>query len=332
MVVTLSYSRTGTNTQTFAGTTVNAGAAGLFTTVSTQTIAFGGITRNIGGTFEFASFVNNSGSAGATFTTTNTNDSTGILGGWATDGYKDWASNNGTKIVPYPIASYTGNTWASTNNTTVTSTNSPASNSTTNSLRFGVTGAFTVTLAGTNVISSGGVLLNSDAGNDLVSGGILTSGNGTDLIVHVNTATAVGSVLTIGSTIADNGLTSIGLTKSGWGQASLTGANTYTGPTYVNAGSLTLANAGALGTSSGVTVAYGAGLRMSGGISTTAAVPLTLNGDGITSYSSAYAMENVSGTNTYSGLVTLGSSTTIGSTAGTLNLTNTARSAARASG
>jgi len=50
------------------------------------------------------------------------------------------------------------------------------------------------------------------------------------------------------------------------------------------------------------------------------AVGLALNGTGI---SSNGALENVNGTNTYSGSITLGSAASIGSDAGTLNLTNT---------
>jgi len=69
-----------------------------------------------------------------------------------------------------------------------------------------------------------------------------------------------------------------------------------------------------------VTVASGAALQLQGGISTTAAVGLTLNGTGTATNG---ALENVAGSNTYSGLIALGSNSTIGSDAGTLTLSNT---------
>ncbi len=71
---TLSYTRSGTNTQTFSGTTVNSGYSLVGTTVGTDTIALGAITRTAGGAVNFA----NTG----TVTTTTANNS-GILGGYA---------------------------------------------------------------------------------------------------------------------------------------------------------------------------------------------------------------------------------------------------------
>ncbi|MGD0390721.1 MAG: glycosyl hydrolase family 28 protein, partial [Tepidisphaeraceae bacterium] len=111
-----------------------------------------------------------------------------------------------------------------------------------------------------------------------------------------------------------------GLTKTGSDTLTLSAANTYTGATAVNAGALNVQNAGALADTSSVTVAGGAALQLQGNISTTTAVGLTLNGAGITTNG---ALENVSGSNTYSGLITLGSNSTIGSDAGTLTLSNT---------
>ena len=88
------------------------------------------------------------------------------------------------------------------------------------------------------------------------------------------------------------------------------------------AAALNIQNRSALGASSGVTVASGAALQMQGNISTTTAVPLTLSGDGVTASPNG-ALENVSDSNTYSGLITLAGNTTIGSDAGTLAITNT---------
>ncbi|MGA2442437.1 MAG: autotransporter-associated beta strand repeat-containing protein, partial [Tepidisphaeraceae bacterium] len=100
-------------------------------------------------------------------------------------------------------------------------------------------------------------------------------------------------------TIAGSGT----LTKSGTGTLILNTANTYTGATAVNAGALNIQNGGALAGTSSVTVASGAALQLQGNISTTTAVGLTLNGTGTATNG---ALENVSGSNTYSGLITLG--------------------------
>ncbi|MGD0139898.1 MAG: autotransporter-associated beta strand repeat-containing protein, partial [Tepidisphaeraceae bacterium] len=142
-----------------------------------------------------------------------------------------------------------------------------------------------------------------------------------------NTGTITGSGNNLTLTGSGNGtLASIigtgaaAVTKSGSGTWTLTGANSYTGVTNVNAGALNIQNGGALADSSSVTVASGAALQLQGGISTTTAVGLTLNGTGTAANG---ALENVSGSNTYSGLITLGSNSTIGSDAGTLTLSNT---------
>jgi autotransporter-associated beta strand protein len=52
------------------------------------------------------------------------------------------------------------------------------------------------------------------------------------------------------------------LTKSGTGTWTLSGTNTYTGPTIVNGGTLSLANAGSLGEATEVTIASGATLEL----------------------------------------------------------------------
>ena len=62
--------------------------------------------------------------------------------------------------------------------------------------------------------------------------------SGTELDVIQNDTNASGN-LTIGSVIADN-TSATALAKSGNGTLVLTGANTYTGTTYINAGTLNL--------------------------------------------------------------------------------------------
>src|SRR5204863_394489 len=133
------------------------------------------------------------------------------------------------------------------------------------------------------------------------------------------TITVNGSTLTEGGVIS-NGTTANSLTKAGTGTLTLTGANAYTGATNINAGILNIQNASALGTiAAGTTVASGATLQLQGGI-TTLSEALTISGTGAGGQNGA--LVNVSGTNNYAGLLTLGAATTISSDSGTLNLTN----------
>ncbi|EDY20610.1 autotransporter-associated beta strand repeat protein [Chthoniobacter flavus Ellin428] len=116
------------------------------------------------------------------------------------------------------------------------------------------------------------------------------------------------------------GISTGGLVKNGTGSVTFTNANSFTGVTTINAGSLNLQNSSALGATASVTVASGAALELQGGISVDAR-PLTISGAGLTA-SPAGALRNVSGTNSFAGLVTLAANSTIESDAGTLSLTN----------
>lgn len=111
------------------------------------------------------------------------------------------------------------------------------------------------------------------------------------------------------------------ITQAGSGTLILSGSNTYKGATTVSAGILNIQNGAALGsTAAGTTVSSGATLQLQSGI-TVGAEALTLSGTGATGQNGA--LVNVSGTNNYGGLLTLGAATTISSDSGTLNLTNT---------
>ena len=108
-----------------------------------------------------------------------------------------------------------------------------------------------------------------------------------------NTSTTYGGLLLY--TYPDYALS---LTKVGTGVLTLTGNNTYTGVTTINGGALNIQNANALSpNSSRATVNSGGALQLQGGISF-AAVPLTLNGTGL---SNGGALDNMSGNNTYAG-------------------------------
>jgi fibronectin-binding autotransporter adhesin len=110
------------------------------------------------------------------------------------------------------------------------------------------------------------------------------------------------------------------LVKQGAGTLALGGANSYSGATEVNAGTLLLGNGSGLGsTAAGTTVASGAQLRLNAIDSgfTVGNEALSISGEGVTTGGS---LRNAAGNNTYQGKITLAADATIG-TAGSTTLT-----------
>jgi len=89
------------------------------------------------------------------------------------------------------------------------------------------------------------------------------------------------------------------IVKEGQGQLRLSGNNTYKGPTTINNGTLIAASPAALGTTdNGTFVNHGAALALDGGIA--------INNEGLyLSSSNAAALQTLSGSNTWSGPITL---------------------------
>ncbi|MCW5548952.1 MAG: autotransporter-associated beta strand repeat-containing protein, partial [Opitutaceae bacterium] len=87
-------------------------------------------------------------------------------------------------------------------------------------------------------VVSGGILSNSTTGGAIAGNGTLFSSSG-ELITHVYNS----GVFTISTTITNHGSNPVTFTKSGDGVLTFSGttANTYTGTTYVNDGTLVLA-------------------------------------------------------------------------------------------
>ena len=236
--------------QQFSALTINSGASAVQLNAGFDPLLLsinGAINRNVGGTVSF-NLPGGTQSSSNGVTTTATNQSGSILGGWATVGMSDWATISSGQIVPLSslATNYTNDTWAAGSNTTVTQSTSSVSGATTNSLRFNQPTSATLNLSGTNVISSGGILVTPSVGanSNLIMGGTLEGAASADLIVIQNNTTAG---LTIASTIADNG-TATGLTKSGSGALTLSSPNSYTGVTTLNAGTLNINNSRALST------------------------------------------------------------------------------------
>ncbi len=154
----------------------------------------------------------------------------------------------------------------------------------------------TGTTADTITIASGGILETAAVGNNAVSftGGSLTSGNGTDLIVNQFNSQA-NPALTIGSSITG----AIGLTKVGPGNLTLSGANSYTGPTYLAGGVTSISAVGNLGAP---TVAANEVLTLSNAtLQATNTFSLTSSGTGTANFAVSLAGGNtfdVTGANT----------------------------------
>jgi len=183
---------------------------------------------------------------------------------------------------------------------------------------FLVAGSTTGLSASSVVVTAGGVL-------DIAQRAVTIGGlSGTTDSVHSFSGSTTGSMtlavasgtLTYGGTVGGS-FPNLALTKTSPGTQVLTGNNNYTSTTTVSAGRLVLGHANALGsTAQGTTVADGGSLGVQGGI-TSAAEAVTISGTG---FGGDGALVNISGNNTFSGTVTLGSDTRVGALAGALTL------------
>ena len=201
-------------------------------------------------------------------------------------------------------------------------------------LQGGITvGNETLTLDGTGISSDGALRNisgnNSWAGNITINSTTRINSDAGTLTLDVSSGSAITGTddnLQIGGAgnVTINDIITLGtgsLTKDGTGTLILNAANSYTGATFVNAGILNIQNSNGLGTiGTGTTVANNATLQLQGNI-TVGLETLNIRGAGATGQTGA--LVNVSGNNTYGGLLTLAGNTTLSSNSGMLNLTNT---------
>lgn len=244
---------------TITGNTANTISRSNSTGAGTSTLRLNSLTRGLGGFLNFGA---------ASITDTDTLNTNGILGAWATINRTDFAQNS-TNAADGLITAYTSYT-----DVQRLTPGTIADGSTTNvrliegtGLAGSITlGAATTTINTLNQSTSGGTSAatidpNSQTlrTNAILVGtgtGGLTLGTGTNNGTLTSATSAAGSELvlqnfssnglTINSVVADN-TTPGNLTIGGSGATTLTGANTFTGSTLVSSGVLNIRNATALG-------------------------------------------------------------------------------------
>ncbi len=164
---------------------------------------------------------------------------------------------------------------------------------------YGTAGKVTANSGGTLAIRYGGA-------------GEWTSANLGSLLVNAtfSTGSFLGLEMATGATYGTAIAGNQGLVKTGAATLTLSGANTYAGPTTLAGGALLVQHATALGgTGGGTTVAAGARLLLDNGITVTGET-LTINGDGGSGSSYDGALKaNTGATAEWAGTVILGNST-----------------------
>ena len=244
--------------QTFAGLVLDPGASSLSVNsngATSLTQNLGTITRNPGSTLNVALI-----DPTAPYVVTNA-ATNGILGGYATVSNADWATVSAGNLATFTNYQ-NGNDpalWMAADN--VLLFGNPTANLgdvSINSLKVSAASTTTVNAANTFTLSSGGLLTNS-VDPVAITGGSLRGGAGGGLIIHQHGTGA----LTIGSNVVNNG-GATALTKSGAGTLILSGTNTYSGNTFLNAGTLEVSTDANLGTGTTVTSRAGTRLRIAG--------------------------------------------------------------------
>ncbi|MES2923386.1 MAG: autotransporter-associated beta strand repeat-containing protein [Verrucomicrobiota bacterium] len=320
------------NTQTFAGLTLDPGISNLNSTAGatggTTAVTLGTITRNPGATLNVATI------AAGTSYATSTGNSNGILGGFATVNFADWATVTGGNLAAN--ATYQTGTdatlWAAADNVSMAATplTPLAGSATVNSVKFTAGASLAIPASQTLTLTSGGVLV-TGTGTNSITGGNLQGAAGADLVVHQHDTTVA---TTISSAIIDNS-SPTALTKVGAGTLILTGTNLYSGNTYLSGGTLDVSSDSNLGTGIGATLTarQGTTLRISGGSAFSSAKNFqfdlgsdSFGGGGLGGGPNAGGNFNVDVTNTagatISGAFNVSAGTMVKAGAGTLTLTN----------
>lgn len=321
-------SSTGTQIQGFSSLTLGAGSSfftyGTRGSSSGSSTSFGSVTRVAGGIAE----INGTGAFG-----TNGAQSYGLVTGSTTaPGYltisgNDWLAGR-TTVGQSVATTYVADAFAAGNNTNVTlGTDTVVADVSTSTVRFNTAIAGQVTISGgvTLTVTNGGILMGSTVGtnNSTITGGSITSGNGNDLILINNDTTASGGSLIINSNITGAvGITAGQTTTTAVpGQIQLGGSNnTFSGPSYIDGGTVVLTNAGAWNGQSALNFAPRSTLASAGtfalngnsitvsGLATTQTGlnPVVENAIGASVSNAILTVNLASGSNTYGGTLVNG--------------------------
>ena len=249
----------GTHTEIVASTTLNAGASvNISRGTGSGILQMKAITRNAGASINFAS----PGIA----TTDTLNNTSGILGTWATVG-NDYACNS-TNVAGGSITAYNGYTdvtrlesgtkvisdGTASNIRITEGTGFTFANITLAAPTININSLFQSTVNGTSAATvalpsqtlrlgvAGGILSASGAGTltlgASVGQGILTAGGNTTNVAGDIRIVNNGDTLTVNSVIANNGTSVVTLTKGGTGYVVVAGTGTWTGNTTIESGTL----------------------------------------------------------------------------------------------
>ncbi len=328
---------------TAGGTTVNSGGAleiqggitvaGEALSLSGTGVSSGGALRNVSGNNTFTGAVTLAGATTITsvadtltlstggITGTNQNLAVNGAGNTTISGAITTGSGTVTKagngiLTLAGANTYTGATAVNSGTVVVQNAAGLGTNAAGTTVANGATLAFDgaaytsnegLTLAGSGV-GGLGALRNTGADHTL-SGNIA-------LTAETTVGVAAGTTLTASGAISGGfGLVKGGNVTTDTGTLVLSAANSYTGTTAVNAGTLLVSGSGTLGsTANPTTIASGATLAFSN-LGATSAENITVNGAGVGGLG---AIQSIAGTNTLSGNITANSDTVIGVSAGTL--------------
>ena len=224
------------HSQTFSGVTLGGGVNEIRAVIGGTAPNFQDMTYNLGtvtqGPHATLNLARSAATGTGNFLLSNSNGSNGIIGAWMTFNGGNWAVSSGGLAAAF--AAYTANNWGPGVNTNVTAS-AARNNVSTGTLRFDTGNAVKITLTGTNIIETGGIISQQQA--PVITGGTLTSGT-TDLYLHTGGAGTTG--LLIESVIADGTAGPLHLSKALNGITTFAADNTYTGGTSLGAGTLVL--------------------------------------------------------------------------------------------
>lgn len=234
------------NTQTFNGLNITGGT----NNISAVSGAGGSVTLNLGAITRTGGLVDFDLPTNGFIATSNT-----TLGGWATiNNGSNYAKVVGGHITAFEATDYTvqddPTLWADDQIITDDATgfgtgavSSPDGTLQLGGLRYTAAQATTVNIAGGTTLGVDGNILVAPsvlANNQLITGGSLTGPLGGGALGIQQNSTGI---FTIASQIVDNGGDTVGFTKAGTGRVVLSNANnTYTGPTVISQGTLTVGN------------------------------------------------------------------------------------------